>query len=161
MECKTLHRLRVSPGDVLKCVTAPPNGVFTEGKSYEMTKKGLVCDIDIHQWTSVSTFIVVSRAPGTWGEMSPAEKGALLLAEYEGGNFTLQYRLDADDTWGEKHISDVFGDDVAYRIKPEPVVETVAICWRHDTPTTTRKIGTMQLKDGEPDLASIKMDADQ
>ena len=106
-----------------------------------------------------------SDTPPTWGEMTDAEKGALLLAEYEGGNFTLQYRHDPSDTWGEKHIRDGFGDDVAYRIKPEPVVETVTAYWckkwgmRLGSPVydTTHRI-TFTTSDGEPDLASIKME---
>lgn len=56
----------------------------------------------------------------TWGEMSDAEKGALLLARVKGA--TLQTMAHGSD-WMDKDFSNnKFNGEYAYRIKPEPVV---------------------------------------
>ena len=157
-------------------VIPTPNDAWPFWCNYELTRTGKIyfrwngasqdgedvydSDLDlIAEWTDT---------PSTWGELTDAEKGALLLAEYEGGNFTLQYRHDPSDTWGEKHIRDGFGDDVTYRIKPEPVVETVTLSvgdpegkWINACDPKSFFVShtiTFTTKDGEPDLASITME---
>lgn len=102
--------------------------------------------------------------PKTWGEMTDAEKGALLL------------------DWNDNHARNVqqwngsewigmatgrFGRVTAYRIKREPKRETEIYEWNtaygfygtdgDDDPKTTHRI-TFDTIDGEPDLDSIKME---
>jgi hypothetical protein len=103
--------------------------------------------------------------PKTWGEMTGEEKGALLLAEYEGDPIQA-LALDHDgSSWVRKHLKSQWFDHVAYRVKPEPEVETVTLySFRPDEEfgneyrdTDTHRI-TFDLIDGKPDCASIKME---
>lgn len=95
-------------------------------------------------------------APVLWRDMTDAEKGALLLAHHEGK--VIDYRLFGGGSW--LTIDDpTFGDVHAYRVRPEPKRETVALCWRQDVGSVKNKIGTIDLIDGHPDPASIRMEA--
>lgn len=60
----------------------------------------------------------ISDAPKTWGEMTDAEKGALLLARYEGG--VVEAYLDGG--WRVSQAAYCWDHDRAYRIRPEPKV---------------------------------------
>ena len=42
-----------------------------------------------------------------------------------------------------------------YRVSPKPVVETVVLCYRRDSGMVKNRIGTINLIDGKPDMASI------
>ena len=42
-----------------------------------------------------------------------------------------------------------------YRVAPKPVVETVVLCYRRDSGMVKNRIGTINLIDGKPDMASI------
>jgi len=99
-----------------------------------------------------------------WGELSPEEKGALLLHHHEGGEFQV---YDTECGW-YRIIHPTWGPSVAYRAykKPEPVVGTAVLHgrpipgvvwgnskWENDT----HKI-TFKTIDGEPDCGSIKME---
>lgn len=156
-EVGTLQELNVNPGDVVECVTAPVHGRWTVGNKYYMTDKGLLCDIAHPQNSSISTFRIISRAADTqklWRDMTPEEKGALLLAQHDGrvmeymGLYGWQIML-----WP------AFNQDHAYRVKPEPKVETVEILDDELMFTTIKghKI-TFNTVDGKPDCASIKME---
>ena len=106
--------------------------------------------------------------PRPWKDLTDEEKGALLLAEYEGPNFCVEYKPNGDDGWGQKHKAEAYVDDWTYRIKPEPTRETVALYgeesysgfWGFDSgsedPSEYRI--TFDLVDGVPDCASIKME---
>ena len=65
----------------------------------------------------------LADAPTVFGDMTDAEKGALLLANH-GGQGVQAYingrLLDVD-------MYSILADDVAYRVKPKPVVETVVM----------------------------------
>ena len=77
---------------------------------------------------TVSTFKVRDDRPKTWGEMSDAEKGALLLAQFKGE--TVQYRFfpQAQGCTGWRDVNEpMFNSQHAYRIKPEPKIETVTL----------------------------------
>lgn len=100
-----------------------------------------------------------------WKDMTPEEKGALLLASHEGE--TLQYWKRGTGGW-EDCLSVVIHNNEFYRVKPEPVVKEVVInggatagVWGFDSILSpcvedTHKI-TFNLVDGEPDCNSIKM----
>lgn len=62
----------------------------------------------------------------TWGEMSDAEQGALLLAHHRGEVIEGIDPDSPEDEWEVPRDNDVWGlwqDDLAYRVKKEPVVE--------------------------------------
>ena len=118
-----------------------------------------------------------------WKDMTPEEKGALLLASHEGKVIEWCYGFCEPLTFHVNGSSDKGGMEPCwdpkcyYRVKPEPVVKEVVMyagaverlhvrhlisySWvadEYDTPTITdtHKI-TFNLVDGEPDCNSIKM----
>ena len=117
------------------------------------------CDDLIAEWTDTPT----DTTP-TWGEMTDAEKGAMLLARFEGKE--LEYYGNGMNVWYKDH-GFCFMRNFAYRIKPEPLVETV-------TAYAQPELGegfevnshcehwpfriTFTTTNGEPDLDSIKME---
>jgi len=73
------------------------------------------------------------ETPTLWRDMTPAEKGALLLAHHEGKAIEWLARVQPENDWGEWSPCDddclwdgtSFGEGFAYRIAPpEPVVKT-------------------------------------
>jgi len=98
--------------------------------------------------------------PTTWADMTPEEKGALLLAKHEGGRIEVLF-------CGEwKRIDALWHEDSAYRIAPEPKRETATMvghnrgywcfgsdCFGH---RDTHRI-TFDTIDGKPDCATIRM----
>jgi len=90
-----------------------------------------------------------------WGQWSGAAKGALLLAENEGKE--IEYSFLCEEPWS--YIpSPSFSPSHAYRIKPEPVRETVTLMIDDGSMGGPRAIGTIDLTNGEPDYSSIKME---
>jgi hypothetical protein len=71
------------------------------------------------------TVIEEPDTPKTWGEMTDAEKGALLLAIHRGAE--TQYMNADEDFWRDHHNGRSFYDLDSYRIKPEPVVGEVVL----------------------------------
>jgi hypothetical protein len=105
----------------------------------------------------------MTEQPKIWRDMTPAEKGALLLARHEGKAIELQI---GEGGWVK--VLPSWNPDAAYRVKPEPTVETVTLggfewntTWYfkvdHDSRRTHRI--TFNLIDGQPDCASIRMEA--
>lgn len=101
-------------------------------------------------------------APKLWRDMTPEEKGALLLAAHEGKvienrNETVEWGVVAYPAWY---------DDVSYRIKLEPKVYAVEFTGHIDAGMFFRGLNsvkpqvriTFNLIDGKPDCASVKMD---
>ena len=158
----TLKELDLKPGDEVECVNGPLfGGEWTAGKRYKMTDRGLPCDRNGTQTSSLSTFRLISRAtpqPKLWRDMTAEEKGGLLLAAHERKVIEWSYGL----PWVTRNSSATsiaaWDDECAYRIRQEPKVETVALCWRHDVGTVKNKIGTIDIIDGKPDCSSIKME---
>lgn len=107
----------------------------------------------------------MSDTPKTWGEMSDAEKGALLLAHHEGREIETHTRglIIRDDWIVVDHPS--WTPTALYRIKLEPKRETVTVYGhynggfflRQNTQGDTHRI-TFDTIDGEPDCASVKME---
>ena len=176
MEVGTLKELGVEVGDVVQVVGLAVLGTSIENGG-EWTIKSIDGDIFLgvkpeyinkHNGVLLSgtwhLWRIISRAkykPKLWRDMTPEEKGALLLAAHEGKvieEWTPDIR-GVNPQWLEWHPQPKFMlDGRAYRIKLEPKIETVALCWRHDVGTVKNKIGTINLIDGKPDCASIKMD---
>ena len=113
--------------------------------------------------------IEAETEPTPWKEMTDEEKGALLLARINGA--TLQTKAYGSD-WSDKDFSNnKFHSDFVYRIKPDPVVETVTLkggvyedcAYFFDVFEQNKKSWythriTFETVDGVPDCSTVKMD---
>lgn len=127
MEIGTPQEINAKPGDVIKCIRHKYTqyDTFIPGKEYTVDEDGLVQnESGIKRLGNCAVWRIVSRAsddiPKLWRDMTDAEKGALLLAHHEGEAIQLWHSRGG---WVE---SVEFGavEDIAYRVKPEPVQET-------------------------------------
>jgi hypothetical protein len=114
----------------------------------------------------------VTQEPKLWRDMTPEEKGALLLAEHEGKAIE-EFGTAYPDAWYE---TDPYWDNgCAYRIKPEPKRKTVTAKLCIDAHGTSLHMRpdyrdnyygddnfyftlTFDTIDGKPDLSSIKIE---
>lgn len=97
----------------------------------------------------------MTQEPKLWKDMTPEEKGALLLAHHEGK--TIEYFDPSHQDWVKSEFLKL--DNLAYRVKPaEPVVETGVLYWSSASKrcldfrisTNTHKI-TLTIRDGVVD----------
>lgn len=106
--------------------------------------------------------------PKTWGEMTPEEKGALLLAHHEGKEIDFYQ----SGNWVTIGFGFNWFQEYAYRVKPEPKRETVRLlgygtfanvlredCLTEVDRRTAKYAITFDTIDGKPDCASIRMEA--
>lgn len=186
-EVGTLKELGVKPGDVMECVSHTKHAGLL-WTCYERHPDGHYdkpCIVYKTHWQegylkAVGTgdhwkFRIISRAsdtPKTWGEMTDAEKGALLLARYKGEVIEAYWDKEWVKASGPHYFK--FTNIYAYRIKPEPKRETVTLHGRKyvskthpeglwDLDRNERRDGdthriTFDLIDGEPDCSSVKME---
>ena len=150
MKTGTLQELNVQPGDVVEWLW---NGAT------EVVTKDMISHYD-------GQYRIISRAPRDdtpklWRDMTAEEKGALLLAAHEGR--TVQ-GWDGDN-WFDMMYPPWLEDD-PYRVKPEPVRETVNMYYP-DLPYSFNCAGringpthriTFDTVNGKPDPASIRME---
>lgn len=148
LETGTLAELDVNVGDTVECLE-------WHGSSYTAGVNYTVGGVDNYGFTidpkePWGKFRIVYRAaetPTLWRDMTDAEKGALLLAQHEGK--VIECRI-GDMEW---IVSEpVWAEMWAYRVKPAPKVVTVPLM------ADFKEIGTINLIDGKPDPASIKME---
>jgi hypothetical protein len=167
-EYKTLRELDVKPGDVVEFnggVVRTISG-WADGKCYatDLLFGGSSYLSGRDAWR------IISRAPRDdtaddkpvlWGDMTPEEKGALLLAHHEKKEIEC---LSTKDEAGWIHTPyPAWQADLFYRIKPEPKVKVVtqdfavdgALIWASIDPTHRITFTTI---DGKPDVNSIKME---
>lgn len=162
----TLKELDVKPGDVVeyipKCdsytIAENERIIFEDGKT-----------LRYWAWNTCSDWRIISRAsdnPKLWRDMTPEEKGSLLLAAHEGKVIEGRNETWDDDCW-MTIPKPSWNESSAYRVRPEPKVETVTI---YGSPSKhvqwcleqcgldTHRI-TFNTINGKPDCASIKMEA--
>jgi hypothetical protein len=164
MKTGTLKELDVKPGDVVECVTGSWH--TSKGQRYTINSE---CDILNYSngKTNESTFRLIPRAthePKTWAEMTPEEKGALLLAHHEGADIEV-WVVDHDFSGWLPARKPRWHDCLCYRVRPEPVRGVVTMAGYIDRGyfhvrsgvNDTHRI-TFDLIDGEPDCDSIKME---
>jgi len=103
--------------------------------------------------------------PKLWLDMTPEEKGALLLAIHEGKDVEWHNPVTmSPGMWAEHRPSYHVNDVCAYRVKPEPERETIVLydqcptIWTDCNPCDAEYRITFETIDGEPDCASIKME---
>lgn len=170
-----LQDLNLKPGDVVECVKTAGNW-WTPGKHYTIQPSGGPIDdggADIWNaalgWPGPEIlFRVVSRAsdaPKLWGDMTPEEKGALLLAQLDGKAI----QVSRGNGWNNV-LNPKWEPDCSYRVRPEPVREKLVMHGGAKRtgyfnfsgaggvlPNDTHRI-TFDVVDGKPDCASIKME---
>jgi len=169
----TLKELNVKPGDVVECVyqwyseTEP----YEIGSYYTVNNYSEVTGKNANGATGIcAKWRIISRAsddtPKLWRDMTDEEKGALLLAEHEGE--VIEYSFMGEEDWA--YIpSPNWTATHAYRVKPEPVRETVTLyggeaqrhggTWAFDycTARSTHRI-TFETVNGKPDCSTIRME---
>lgn len=163
-------RYELNNGEVHECTKM--NGDDPLSVDYSGYRPFVIGDMCYHQdgrWAiynaedALSVKRCVDDAPKLWLDMTPEEKGALLLAHHEGKAIEL---FIGDDGW--EACDPYWADFVAYRVKPEPVVETVTLYgynynkdqWAFGTTKEyedTHRI-TFNVADGKTDCASVKME---
>ena len=162
MEVGTLNELGVEVGDVVEYGGSMDYYTVESGKKL-MSHQTNISSYYI-PWDTGDNFRIISRAkdkPKLWRDMTPEEKGALLLAAHEdlrcieifkGGLWVLCGK----SSWQNEN---------AYRIKPQPKIDTVVMSYQSSQNSMsvytyrddTHRI-TFQTIDGKPDCASIKME---
>jgi hypothetical protein len=92
-----------------------------------------------------------------WRDLTPEEKGALLLAYHEGKPLEMAHRFYMG--WQDAPAKGLKWDDlVHYRIRPpEPERRTRLLYVAHDCPPYLKEIGDIDMVDGIPDAASVKI----
>lgn len=160
----TLKELGVKVGDVVECLgNWDVKGSYNIGSEY--TVGGVDGQgFDIMVGETYGSFHIVSRAtdatPTLWRDMTPEEKGALLLAKHEGKEIEVWSRTE----WVVLHGCAGIEGYHAYRIKPKPVVDNVTTWFKADWGYCSKyKDGathniTFNTINGKPDTASIKME---
>lgn len=164
----TLKELNAQPGDVVALVgtTGEHHYKVLDNKSLFSYYSGMIWDYEC-KWDVVTGFTLVSRAnpePKLWKDMTPEEKGALLLAHHEGKGIECFCKM--HKVWAYA-ITPHWASETAYRIKSEPKRETVEMRggstdseWCFGTISydwDSHKI-TFDIVDGKPDCSTIKME---
>jgi hypothetical protein len=157
-EYKTLRELNVQPGDVVENKTGVQEIVIdiTDGAAY--STGGYPWFLDNPVWRIVSR---ASETTKTWSEMTPEEKGALLLAHHEGK--VIEVRAQLADTWSVRENPN-WCEGGIFRVRHEPVHETIVMfgepgfAFSPDMQDGDNHRITFNLIDGKPDCDSIKME---
>jgi hypothetical protein len=134
-----------------------------ESSRQTFRKDGYFCLSGDHELDLVAEWTEEPAAPKLWRDMTPEEKGALLLAHHEGKVVECwnsgKWEPKGHGGWGKEN---------AYRIRPEPKRDRVVMagtytkgmgwvfCSTHPQGPTHRI--TFDVIDGEPDCASVKME---
>jgi hypothetical protein len=127
-EYKTLKELDVKPGDFVE-YDKGVIGIIDDNLEWlgEDGKRQKV------EYSTVRAWRIISRAsdtPKLWRDMTPEEKGALLLAHHEGEEIEWSYFLPwktANDT--AKGGTPTWDDEHAYRVRPEPEPTPMVVPW--------------------------------
>lgn len=127
---------------------------YSDGSRRFLTQDGFV-DADFSsRYDLVAEWSDEPEQPRTWGEMTDAEKGALLLAYHEGED--IQAAGITTGLW-MTIPNPKFQDHIAYRVRPpEPVRETEDFILISDSGRVVG-IANLDFVDGELDPDSIRM----
>lgn len=166
----TLKELGVCVGDVVEYVSGSYSHALRIGEKYtcENSKDGLLVRSGDggFNWVHSCVWIhrIISRAsakPKLWKDMTAEEKGALLLAAHEWKVIEAHC-----DKQGWVTIYPSWDSDLAYRIKPEPKVETVTrdiwmdrLGWLYEDITCHHPVRvTFKTVDGVIDVSTYKVE---
>ena len=175
-EVGTFEELDLKPGDVVKNLGSGhlyiQNGSYwtiVDAKDFTGRSGAWSSDHKGIPLSKSNIWCVVSRAtdatkndePKLWRDMTREEKVAILLAALDGE--VIEFH-DGNDWFIDDDFDPKNSPHIAYRIKPEPKRETVALhggfregFFTFESPNDTYRI-TIDLIDGKPDMSSIKME---
>jgi hypothetical protein len=124
---------------------------WEDGEGFTYTDIGqFAVDLTKHDRDLIAEWTDEPATPKRWRDMTPEEKGALLLARHEGKALQCNW---LDGTGWLNTDNPTWQADIVYRIRPESKRLTV------DLMADFKAIGTIDLIDGKPDPASIKIEA--
>jgi hypothetical protein len=167
---KTFEELGYKIGDTVRCTGSNPyfhryniGDVFTlELNIYGNIGAG-TCNGSLGDWE-----LVCDPSNLTWGDMTPEQQGALLLAHHQGK--TIELISHASGRWVCSEYP-LWTQDTPYRIKHEPVVvhnelhsvlyegnyeSNIVGFWRGKYPESTHVL-TYDTEDGVPVCSSVKL----
>lgn len=131
-----------------------PWNVPLNGRYFGYNDDGTTC-IAARDWDIVAEApgsVEASDSPTLWRDMTPEQKGALLLAHHEGK--VIENSLDGI-TWIA--AKPYWADNYAYRVRPEPKRETERVTIVNADGMVIG-CGTVITENGKPDCASIRME---
>jgi hypothetical protein len=163
---KTFDELGYKAGDTVRCTRDNPyfsgyrvDDVFTLKLGFEGSLRAGSSDGSLGDWE-----LVCDPSDLTWGDMTPEQQGALLLAHHQGK--TIEVKSLSLGCWFSLH-EPVWGPEAPYRIKPEPVVVHHEMHNRvHDGKLesftkgkhfTSTYVLTYDTEDGVPVCSSVKL----
>ena len=164
---KTFEELGYKAGDTVRCTGSSPYfHVYNTGDFFtlKLSSGGSIragtCDGTLGDWE-----LVCGPSDLTWGDMTPEQQGALLLAHHQGK--TIEMLLVYSRDWHTLTDKPNFLPEYAYRIKPEPVVVHHEMHNRvHDGKLesftkgkhfTSTHVLTYDTQDGVPVCSSVKL----
>jgi hypothetical protein len=164
---KTFEELGYKAGDTVRCTGSSPyfhvyntGDIFTlELNDYGNTGIGL-CNGSLGDWELVCDPIDL-----TWGDMTPEQQGALLLAHHQGK--TIEVKSHVSDRWIKVKQPMFTQSSYYYRTEPEPVVvhhemhsgdqdgDIYGFSWVKCSDSTY--VLTYDTEDGVPVCSSVKL----
>jgi hypothetical protein len=111
---------------------------------------------DYPQYDLIAEWADEPAAPKLWRDMTPGTQVQVFRdgRGWQDGFTFLAYHSVDPGYWAE--VDPSWAGDCKFRIRPEPKRETVALCWKKCL--AMQQIGTIDLINGKPDPASVKLD---
>jgi hypothetical protein len=166
---KTFKELGYKAGDTVRCVNSnkeyPSHDI---GDTFELTPDiwGQLESPKNYYGTLGDWELVCDPSDLTWGDMTPEQQGALLLAHHQGKTVELKCHL-AGGFWRTLIDRPMWSGEKTYRIKPEPVVvhqHRYAGLYEGDLGvlskgqyTDSAYVFTYDTEDGVPVCSSVKL----
>jgi hypothetical protein len=164
---KTFEELGYKAGDKVRCVYTEEyfsgyqaGDVLTLELSSHGALRSAMCNGSLGDWE-----LVCDPSDLTWGDMTPEQQGALLLAHHQGK--TIEMLLVYSRDWHTLTDKPEFRPEYAYRIKPEPVVvhhemqcvlyKGTIIGFAEGKNTGSEHVLTYTSEDGVPVCSSVKL----
>jgi hypothetical protein len=165
---KTFDELGYKAGDTVRCVyTRSSSGAaYKAGDIFELSKDrdGYLSTPREFLGTLGDWELVCDPSDLTWGDMTPEQQGALLLAHHQGK--TIEIKSFALGNWVPLHEPE-WVSSAAYRVKPETVVvhhemhsvlyKGTIIGFAEGKNTGSEHVLTYDTEDGVPVCSSVKL----
>jgi hypothetical protein len=166
---KTFDELGYKAGDTVRCAYTRPSScaAYKAGDIFELSRnRDGYLSIPRGFFGNLGDWVLVcDPSVLTWGDMTPEQQGALLLAHHQGK--TIEMLLVYSKVWHTLTGKPEFQPEYAYRIKPEPVVVHHEMHNRvHDGKLesftkgkhfTSTYVLTYDTEDGVPVCSSVKL----
>jgi hypothetical protein len=163
---KTFEELGYKAGDTVRCTgTEEYFSGYKAGDVFTLELNAFgnigadMCNGSLGDWE-----LVCDPSNLTWGDMTPEQQGALLLAHHQGK--TIELISHASGRWVYSEYPQ-WTQDTSYRIKPEPVVvhhemhsvlyKRTIIGFAEGKNTGSEHVLTYDTEDGVPVCSSVKL----